>query len=180
MSEVSVYRRYAAALLQLARQAGKGDAWLAQLQEGTAAVHDCRQLRAVLENRFVDLNKRRHIVDELGRRLSLEKPVVSFIKLLIDRKRIDAFAGIVDVFEASVDADAGRVQVQVRAARPLKPEVLSALKALLSEKLRQEPKLLAKTDSRLIGGLQLAWSGNLYDGSVKGRLDALEHTLLIG
>ena len=55
MSEVSVYRRYAAALLQLARQAGKGDAWLAQLQEVTAAFHDCRQLRAVLENRFVEI-----------------------------------------------------------------------------------------------------------------------------
>lgn len=177
MSDISIYRRYAGAMVSIARDKGKGEAWLAQLHTVLAAFREVRGLRAILENRFVDLKKRKQIVDEIGKSMSLDKEIMSFTKLLIDRKRLAMLAGIVEVFEDEVDRDAGRVAVEVRSAKSLSTEVLEGLKTLLRTKVGGEPKLLPKTDARLIDGFQLAWSGRLYDGSVRGHLMALGQKL---
>lgn len=177
MSDISIYRRYATAMLAIARQKGKGDVWLDQLKTLLEAFRERRELRAVLENRFFDLNKRKKIVDVLSERLAFDREVVDFIKYLIDRKRLACIDGIVRVFEEEVDADAGRVQVEVRSPRAVSPEIVQELGAVISDVLGKTPKLLPQIDKRLLGGLQLAWEGKLYDGSVSGQLERIQRKL---
>lgn len=176
MSEVSLHRRYADALFDLAGPT-RLIPWLDELQTVVSLFRDYRALQAVLLNRFADLAKRKKIVDELGKRLGIDREIVSFIKVLIDRKRLASLAEIGKEFESRVDRAVGRVQVMVRAAKSLDQKSIDDLKRLLEKKLKKEPKLLVKIDDRLIGGLQLAWQGCLLDGSAKGKLEILRREL---
>ncbi len=177
MSDVSLYRRYARALYSLAVKQGKGDVWLSQLDAFAEVCRDVRTLQAVLGNRFIDLNKRRAIVDAIALRLEIDATLVAFFKFLIDRKRFDDLPGMIRAYEVFADRDAGRLRVEVRSARTLDPATLADLGRLVEKIFKKTPKLTAHVDTRLQGGVQVAWGGCLYDGSVAGELEALRKTV---
>lgn len=178
MSLVSLDRRYAKALFDLASGKGREDAWLVQVGAVVSALSQVPGLRAVLMNRFFDLGKRKKIVDGLGKSLSLDSEVAAFVKLLIDKKRLGEIEGIATLFEEAVDHALGRLQVEVRSVKPLEAGLVEELSGFLAAATRKTPKLLSRLDPRLIGGVQLAWAGKLYDGSVRGELDALHRRLV--
>lgn len=178
MSYVSLDRRYAKALFALASKQGREDAWLTQLQAVVAACAESSGLRAVLMNRFVDLGKRKKIVEALGRILALDREVVAFVKLLIDKKRLGEMEGIATLFEEGVDRALGRLQVEMRSAQPLEGALVDEILEVLAATTQKTPKVVPRLDPRLIGGVQLAWAGKLYDGSVRGKLDTLHRRLV--
>lgn len=177
MSDVSLERRFATALFSLAEEKGLGDPWLAALKRILEAFRQVKGLQAILVNRFADLSKRKRIVDRLGTELSLDREIVSFLKVLIDHKRLPAIAGIIRLFEAEIDKSKGRVQVEIRSAKPLSEALLGEIKTIVAQETNREPKLFPRVDPRLIGGLQFSWDGKLYDGSVLGELTALHREL---
>lgn len=163
-------RRYARALLELARESGA----LATAGEELAAVaaaFDDPRLRAVVLNPAVDAGARRKVVRGMVGALGVSPWVGNLVRLLADRDRLMLLPQVAQAYDALVDAEVGRTRVRIRAAAPLgaaeKAELADLAKQLVGA---QEVLVTTEVDAELIGGVILDTDGTVWDGSVRTQL----------
>jgi len=169
----SLARRYARALLELAREAGTLDATGQELA-AAAATFDEPRLRAVVLNPAVDAGARRRVVDGVIGALGMSPSVVNLVKLLADRDRLPVLPQVAQAYDSLVDAELGRTRVRMRAAKPLG----AAEKAELTDLARRlaggrEVLVTTEVDTDLLGGVVLDIGGTVWDGSVRAQLARL-------
>jgi len=166
-------RRYAKALIGLARQEGA----LATAGEDllrAAATFTEPDLRSLVLNPGIGAAARRGIVGQIVERLALSPIVGNLIRLLADRDRIDVLPDVGRAYQTLVDRELRRARVSVRSAAALTPAQLAELETLARRLTAAEHVIVsAGVDPDLIGGVTLAAGGTVYDGSVKTQLARL-------
>ena len=174
----SVARRYAKALLEIGVAQQTYDALGKELERVADTFARSPELKQTLENPIFPLEKRRHVLDELARRLALSKVVRNFVMLLLDKGRIVALPDIARAHRALVDDHAGRVRATVTTARPLDPQLESRLKSALEKQSGKTVLLDKREDPAIVGGLVTQLGDTVYDGSVRTQLQQLREQLL--
>ncbi len=169
----SVARRYARALLALAREGNALDGVRDELATATSAFSDPR-LRAVVLNPGIDSRVRRRVTGDVVAALGLSAHVGNLVRLLADRERLSVLPEVLRAYEALVDASLGRTRVRVRSAMPLGPAARQALTELAARLVGGEVLVTTETDPGLLGGVVLQAGGTVYDGSVRTQLARLE------
>jgi F-type H+-transporting ATPase subunit delta len=166
-------RRYAQALLDLARQDGALATANEELSRA-AATFTQPDLRSLVLNPGIDAAARRTIVGQVVERLGTSPVVGNLIRLLADRDRIDVLPDVARAYQRLVDRELGRARVTIRSAAALAPEQLAELESL-ARRLTAASEVIVSTevDPDLIGGVTLAAGGTVYDGSVKTQLARL-------
>lgn len=174
----SIARRYAKALLAIGVAGKSYDAIGAELERIAAVYSSSLELSVALENPIFPLDKRKGVMEDLSRRLSLSKVVRNFLLLLLQRGRISSIAAIAREHRALVDQQAGRVRARVSTARPLEPGVELRLKAALERKTGKAVILEKHEDPSLIGGVVAQIGDLVFDGSIRTQLQNLRQQLL--
>jgi F-type H+-transporting ATPase subunit delta len=173
----SIARRYARALLDLAREDDALDGIGADLGRAAAAFEEPR-LRAVVLNPGIDAAARRRIVREVVLALGLSTTVANAVRLMADRDRLPILSDVARAYDALVDDALGRTRVRIRAAAPLTPADNAALTDLARRLVGGRQVLVAtEVDAELIGGVVLDAAGTVYDGSVRTQLARLGKTI---
>ena len=101
-----------------------------------------------------------------GHELTAALPMMSIVSLFIERERL-----------ARQQAQAAGRVILVRSAVRLTEEERTLLRERLRERFGEEFSLRMRVDPSLIGGLVVEASGQIIDGSVAGKLDALKEHL---
>jgi F-type H+-transporting ATPase subunit delta len=163
-------RRYARALLELAREGG--DLTAAGEELGTvAAAFDEPRLRAVVLNPAIGLAARRKVVEGVVGALGVSRSVVNLVRLLADRDRLPLLGAIAQAYDALVDAELGRTRVRIQSAAMLgaaeKAELTELAKRLVGA---ANVMVTTDVDAELLGGVVLDASGRVWDGSVRTQL----------
>ena len=174
----SIARRYAKALLEIGIKQQTYDALGKELDRLADTFGKSAELKTALENPVFPLEKRRHVLDELARRLALSKTVRNFVMLLADKGRITALPDIARVHRTLIDEHAGRVRAVVTSARPLDPMLESRLKTALEKSSGKTVLLEKREDPTIVGGLVTQLGDTVYDGSVRTQLQQLREQLL--
>jgi F-type H+-transporting ATPase subunit delta len=86
-------------------------------------------------------------------------------------------AEVIVAFEKMVDERLGRLQVDVVSAQELKQPQQAALTQRLEAVSGKKVRLNLKVDDSLLGGVVVRLGSTVYDGSVRGRLDAIGRQL---
>lgn len=93
-----------------------------------------------------------------------------FVLLLAQKRRLSALTGIIAAYNRQVARLKGEVEAEVTSARALSGGETDALKAMLKAKLGREPRLNAKTDPTLLGGLVVKVGSRMIDSSIRTKL----------
>ncbi len=96
------------------------------------------------------------------------------IKVLEAKPR--GYLAILSHFQRLVKLDIERRTAQVESAIPLSPELQTKVRENLNQAYGQGLNISFAQNSRLIGGLRIKVGSDVYDGSVQGRLHALEES----
>ena len=175
----SVGRRYAKALLQIGVESRSFDALGRELDRAAETVAGSLELKSTLENPIFALSKRRHVLEDVARRLGLSAAVRNLLLLLLDKGRMSALPDIARAHRELVDEQAGRARATVTSATPLDPAVEARLKGALEKQTGKTVILERKLDPALIGGV-IAQVGDLvFDGSVQAQLRQIREELLV-
>jgi len=163
-------RRYARALLELAREARTLDATGQELA-GVAAAFEEPRLRAVVLNPAVDAGARRRIVAGVVDALGVSPSVTNLVKLLADRDRLSILTEIAQSYETLVDAEIGRTRVRISSAIPLEATEKTELTEL-AKRLAGAAEVVVTTavDAELLGGVVLDIHSTVWDGSLRTQL----------
>ncbi len=173
-------RRYAEAVLELARRDGTLDAWLGELRLAVELM-GVEEAAAVIDNPAIAWGDRRAIITGLlGSRVG--SSTRNLVLLLARRGRLAILPGVADELTRLVDRELGVVVANIASAEPLEPADLAAI----AERVRAgsgagaRVEVRATVDPQLIGGLTVRVGDRLIDASVRGRLERLRDSLIAG
>lgn len=174
MIESSISRRYAKALVELARENNTLDQTLAQLTSiVTAAELSDSQLLHVLGNRFLDLSARLRVVDELAAKLQLDVSVKNFIKILIQKGRIPFLPNILESFRGYVFELQNKVEVDLTSARPLKDLVVKEIQEKMAALLKKQVVVKSQVNPQVLGGVSVRVGDQIFDGTLLAQIQKM-------
>ena len=101
----------------------------------------------------------------------------AFIRLLADNRRLPVLPEIAALFE-ELKLESERVlKVNVRAASPIAEAEVAKLRDALGRRFGRSIEITQTLDADLLGGAVIDAGEVVIDGSVRGRLERLEHAL---
>jgi len=169
-------RRYAKALLDLARQQGEQEIIGIEFSKVVEVLTE-PTLAKVLALPNLPLTTRRTIVEQLVATVSLQPLLSNFLRVLAENDRLSTIADIESAYQRLLEHVMGRVRVKVRSAAPLSEEELNALVEAFSRLTRMTVIPTIELDPELLGGVLVEIEGQVYDASLKTQLQRLGETL---
>ncbi|MBI2341015.1 MAG: ATP synthase F1 subunit delta [Deltaproteobacteria bacterium] len=180
MIESSIARRYSRALVELAREEDKLEAYGGQLKDFYALCAEVPPLLDTLTNRFFDITARLKIVDRLAEKLNLALPVKNFVKLLIKKGRIGLLAEISAEYQRALHELQNRAVATVVSAKELSDSVVSEIRTILAKKTGLEVVMEKEVKPSVLGGVCVRIGGVVYDGTVRAELNRLTEKMMGG
>ena len=107
------------------------------------------------------------LLDEQKARLAVQKVI---------ELKPRGFAGILGHFQRLVKLDIDRRTAKVESATPLAPDLQQTVQANLTRVYGAGLNISFSQNPSLIGGLRIKVGSDVYDGSVQGRLAALQES----
>jgi F-type H+-transporting ATPase subunit delta len=172
---VTAARRYAEAAFDTGRADGTLDAWERDMERiGETMRHP--ELRRLLQHPAVPFaEKERVLRGVMGRGVAPE--AVNLLLLMVRRGRPAAIEPMIARFSELLRRERGIALAQVRSALPLddgqRAEIVTRLRALTGKQVEIEESV----DPGLIGGVAVRIGDQLYDASVRSRLERLRARL---
>ncbi len=179
MSEVSVARRYAVAMIDVASEESAVDQVGADLHGFNALLDaDDGKLRHTLCTPLFSADERAAVLDNLLPKLGLHPLSVNFLKLVNGKGRLPAVGRIAELYGQLADDLAGRIHVRVTTSEPMSPQIEAEVKAAMESTTGKSVILDSDVDESLIGGMVARVGGKVYDSSVRTRLQSIKQALL--
>ena len=170
-------KRYATALFATAQKAGKLDVIDSDLRSTGALIEGAAKLNELWESRVVPAGKKRDLISKLFEG-NVDNITLSFLRLLIDKRREDILPGVLHEMRALTDGANHLVRAEATfAVQPTQAEI-DALIASLQTRTGEKVELKPHVDPSILGGVIVRMNDTIIDGSVRGTLDKLREQLL--
>lgn len=165
----------ARALLEVGEKSGDPGQLQDGLRKAAAALRDLPELESVLSNPALAVERRKKIVSAVF----AEAPTLlrRLLELLVAHEAIGMLSEIERAYSAQWNAKRGVVSAQAITAVPLDPTVSRELERAIAKATGLTAELSTETDPAVLGGVLLQMAGRNYDGTVRGRLQALRRSL---
>lgn len=170
--------RYARAIFELGVEAGQLSQLTEQVRSFAAAYAGSKELRMVAENPLVPVEHRDAVLKDIGARLGLSELAINSVRVLAERRRLSALPDVAKRLGSLADEKAGVIRARVASAAPLSEDFYAKLAQKLEAKTKQKVVIEREHDPSLLAGVVTKLGDNTIDGSLKGRLQALERSLL--
>lgn len=175
-----VTRSYSEALINAAEKEGQVDVVLDELDEiSTEMLPAHPDFAALLTSPLVSpADKDRILVDIFSTRAL--PTVLRFLRVLNRHGRLGSLTAIAKAARAVWDKRENRRSVLVRSAVPLDDAEQAALRERLGRMLSATPVIRLVVDPSLIGGLVIQVGDDVFDASIRNRLEQLRQRLIEG
>jgi F-type H+-transporting ATPase subunit delta len=173
----NISKRYARAFFEIANEEKQIESYFNELNQFASVISGNKSLNDFLANPIFDQVSKKGVVDNIIAKMKLSKMSVSFLRLLVDKKRIDILEDIVTCYRQFMDEALKKVRVNVKTAFPLSDEMRSFISANLEKTLGKKVEMTVEEDSTLLGGVVIGVGDTLYDGSIKNQLNNMRNLL---
>jgi F-type H+-transporting ATPase subunit delta len=176
MISSEVGKKYAAALFKSANKEKIADAVLENYRSIMKIFKKNPSFKNLLEApQILDKDKKKLLKDLLEKKIS--EVLLSFLTLLVDKKRIQYLFDIFPEFEKLVKEYQGIVVAEVTTAVPLDVALSQSLKMRLEIKTKKKIEMVEKIDPDIIGGATIVLGDKVIDHSIKHQLTQLREKI---
>jgi F-type H+-transporting ATPase subunit delta len=173
-------RRYAKALMDLARRDGIIADIGAQLQQHQALLRGNTNLQKVLENPSVAIQVKTSIMTTIFERTQPAPLLRNFLLLLIDKGRLPQLDAICMQYERMAGDELRRIVAQVTTAIDMDAQQRQVVTQKIAAATQKDVQLEAHVDPAIIGGLVVRVNNVIVDGSVRGQLARMRKAMIGG
>lgn len=172
----SVAKRYAEAVLSLAKENGTLGRWQADLALLNDVASD-EEASAFLSNPTGDADAKIRFLNAVLDKHEAQQEAKNLAKLLVERQRLGIIPDLYQIFEEAMLAEQGIVFADVTTAEPLDEAGQEIVRQQLSKFVGKDVQLRLKQDPSIIGGVVALIGDQLIDGSVINQLRRLRARL---
>jgi F-type H+-transporting ATPase subunit delta len=176
MTHSALASRYASALVDVATDPRSGvdpHQVLRDLRSFAEVFTDSPELRNALTSPSVPLPRKRAVVGQIGERLAISRIARNFLFVLSDRRRIAMLNEDLEAFELLLDERLGFTRAEISSAGELDQHQRDAVAHQFEHLTGRKMRMRFSVDGGLLGGLVARIGSTVYDGSVRGQLEAL-------
>ena len=173
---VTLARPYALAAFDIARESNRFDQWsraLEQLSHVTGTPEISEYISSPVHSTAA---KATTVIDLLED--DLTESTRRFVRVLAENQRLDLITEIRTTFEELLAEERKTLAVEITTAVELTPEEIKAFDDALTRKHQREIDLTIKVDPEIIGGALIRAGDTVLDGTVRGKLEKLQSTLM--
>lgn len=167
---------YGQGLYTLAQEEGLEDTILQQLKVLQECFSAQPEYLKLLSSHDLPKAERTGILDA-GFRERVHIYVLNFLKLLTEKGYIRHFSACCKAYTDRYNADKGILEVRAVSAVPLTEQQQEKLKGKLADMTGKTVSLVCREDPSVLGGVRLEYDGCQVDGTLQGRLAAMEKRL---
>lgn len=173
----NISKRYARAFFDIAGEEQKLEQYYNELHQFSSVIAQNKDLGGFLANPIFEQESKKKVLEKIIGKLSLSPMTINFLKLLIDKKRIDVLPDIETCYRQLMDETLQKVRVTVKTAFPLSGEMQSYITSSLKKMTGRTVDVTVENDKNLLGGIVIGVGDTLYDGSIKNQLNNMRNLL---
>ena len=168
---------YARSLLELANERGQTEQIGREVADLKQVLDDNPTFRQYLADPGIGGDERAATIDKVfaGRADPL---LVNFLKVMSAKNRLRLLPEVCDAFDALLDEQLGKIEVDVTVAKKLGDSELDEVRQKVGKALGKDAVIHQYVDESILGGLILRVGDQLIDGSVRRQLEAMRERLL--
>ena len=169
-------REYAAALFELAVQAGVTKETSEGLETVVSALMQTPAYRALLASPAIGKEERLAALDTAFRG-KIPDILLAILRMMVSRGHISSINGMARDYEELARGYRGESMAVVTSAVPLKEAETVALRAKLEKRLGRQVVLQCRVNPDLIGGIRVEVDGRVIDGSIRNKLEEIKEVM---
>lgn len=173
VSMTGVAGRYAAALFDLASEAGQADAVETELNSIRASINSSPDLRAFINSPVYGRDDQLSAVTALAQKAGYSATTANFLKLVASNRRLFALEPIIDSYMARAAKARGEVAAEATSAAPMNDDQIKALRMEIESMIGKAVNLQTRVDPGLLGGLVVKVGSKMIDSSLRTKLNKL-------
>jgi F-type H+-transporting ATPase subunit delta len=173
----NISKRYARAFFEIAAQEKQLEQYYAELRQFAVIIAGDKTLREFLANPVFEQVAKKEVVEKIIGKLKPSPMTVNFLKLLVDKKRIEVLPDIEACFRQLMDEALKKVRVNLKTAFPLSKEMQHYISSRLEKVTGKQVEITIENDSALLGGIVIGVGDTLYDGSIRNQLNNMRNLL---
>ncbi|MBE6956528.1 MAG: ATP synthase F1 subunit delta [Ruminococcaceae bacterium] len=174
MAEIS--KEYAQALFMLACEEDRQREYGQVLEQVKAVFADQPNYALLLASPAIPMAQRLQAIEAAFADTAPEQ-VLSYLKLMCEKGRIDCFVESVEVYRGLLDASEHIANATVTSAVELTQEEKQKLQLALERRCKGQVRAEYVVDKELLGGLVVELDGNILDGSLRQRLSEVKEVI---
>lgn len=172
-----VAKNYAKALFNIAKDSGKVDEILAQLDK--FAQNFTADFVAELNNPAIATSDLAKIIKLINEKIGVEGVAADFLNVVFKNRKAGHFNDIYQEFVSLTKAHKNILQIEVISATEINADSLNKIKEVIAKQHDgKEIEISQTVKSNILGGIQIKIGSNLIDASVKSQLDQIENELI--
>ncbi|MFA5063282.1 MAG: ATP synthase F1 subunit delta [Candidatus Omnitrophota bacterium] len=176
MKEIIVVKRYSEAFMDFAKETIGLKVAVDEFKALKLLMQSNPEFEEFLASFEVSENEKSDFIDKvLGEDYSRE--FRQFLKLLIEKKRIDKLHDIADYIRVAY-AHLGETEAILKTSFPLDLDLIKEIKDRLERKFNRSFRFYIDLDGSMLGGVQVIMGNTIIDGTVARRLSDLKEKLL--
>lgn len=180
MIKTRVAKRYARALFELAKEAGRIEEYGRDLEVVHTLFKAEEAVRQGLTSVVASHEEKAEVLDALIGAAGIDKLVGNFLKVLLAAGKMSVLPFVASEYRAMADEATGKLRGTVTSPLEIMPGEVEKMAEALSRALGKQVLLEARQDPALIGGV-VARVGNLvYDASVRTQIQRMKESLIKG
>jgi len=169
--------KYAKGLFTVAKELNKTKEFGEELNQIKDLLTSMPEVLSALQNPIYPPDLKMEIIDEILKSIKVDPEIERFLKLLVERRRIQYIKEIVTMYQELLDEELNIARGEVITAYPLTSEEKKELEEILKEYLKKEVILESKVDEEIIGGIKIKIGDLIFDGSLKTQLGKLKEII---
>lgn len=180
MTNSTIARRYATALVQLGAESGQVDSFRAELADMCALFSDNPEIEAAFADPALNHEQKKSIMGELVALCSCSGLMGNFLLLLVDKNRVVFLRQIAQTFHDLADEHSGILRPTITTAFELDDAQLSSIREALERRSGKKVVPRVVVDDSLLGGVVVQIGDTVYDSSVRTQLERIQDQLQKG
>ncbi|OGP66427.1 MAG: ATP synthase F1 subunit delta [Deltaproteobacteria bacterium RBG_16_44_11] len=173
----NISKRYARAFFEIAAKEKNLERYHTELNKFSSIIAQNKALGEFLSNPIFEQENKKALVETIISKLQFSNMTVNFLKLLVDKRRINSLPDIEACYRQLMDEALKKVRVNVKTAFPLSRKMQDYINANMEKITGRKVEITVETDPGLLGGIVIGVGDTLYDGSVKSQLNNMRNLL---
>ncbi len=177
MIGTDIAKRYARALFDIAREENTIEAIYDELKGFSSLLAQSADLAEFFANPVFDSSDKAAVMKDILEKVKMSSTTSNFLKLLVDKRRIDALGQIEECYRKYMDDVLNNVRVDVKTAFPLSNKLSARIKEQMEGMTGKNVEMVVDEDPSLLGGVVIGVGDTLYDGSVRAQLNSIRELI---
>jgi len=174
---MAIALKYAKGLFTAAKELNKTKEFGEELNQIKDLLISMPEVLSALQNPIYPPDLKMEIIEEILKVMKVDPEIERFLKLLVERRRIQYIREIVTMYQELLDEELNIARGEVITAYPLSEEEKKELEEVLKNYLKKEVILESKVDEGIIGGIKIRIGDLIFDGTLKTQLNKMKEII---